>query len=146
MSFVSFSSTVSDMFWSQGIHNLFVVIPQFISTGLVSLIFALFDPAKTVQQNLDSSTEQSHDGSTPIGGSDSSLGKFGRQDAAIEVPEAGGSALAIIFRCVSRLSTTHNLVLMFSRTSRTRRLGGVSAVIAFFICLKLARDLRRKSR
>lgn len=112
----------------------------------MSLIFALFDPAKTVQQNLDSSTEQSQDGSTPNGGSDSGLGKFGRQDATIEAPEAGGSALAIIFRCVSRLRATLNLVLMFSRTSRTRRLGGVSAVIAFFICVKLARELRRKSR
>lgn len=112
----------------------------------MSLIFALFDPAKAVQYNLGSSTELSQDGRTPIGSSDSGLSKFGRQDAAIEAPESGGNALAIIFRCVSRLSTTLNLVLTFSRTSRTRRLGGVSAVIAFFICLKLARELRRKSR
>jgi len=106
-----------------GIHNLFVVIPQFISTGLVSLIFAVFDPAKAVQQNTDSSTDQSQDGRTPIGSSDSGLSKFGRQDAAAGATESSGSALAIIFR-----------------------LGGVSSVIAFFICLKLARDLRRKSR
>lgn len=32
----------------QGIHNIFLVIPQFLVTGLSSIIFALVDPAKSV--------------------------------------------------------------------------------------------------
>ena len=32
----------------QGIHNLFIVIPQFLSTGLTSLIFAITDRARSI--------------------------------------------------------------------------------------------------
>lgn len=32
----------------KGIHNIFIVIPQFLVTGMSSLIFAIFDPAKSV--------------------------------------------------------------------------------------------------
>lgn len=33
---------------SQGIHNVFIVIPQFLVTGLSSIVFAIFDPKKVV--------------------------------------------------------------------------------------------------
>jgi solute carrier family 45 protein 1/2/4 len=33
---------------SQGIHNIFMVIPQFLVTGLSSIIFAILDPDKSV--------------------------------------------------------------------------------------------------
>lgn len=32
----------------QGIHNVFIVIPQFLVTGLSSIVFAIFDPQKVV--------------------------------------------------------------------------------------------------
>lgn len=32
----------------QGIHNMFIVVPQFLVTGLASIIFALIDPQKSV--------------------------------------------------------------------------------------------------
>jgi hypothetical protein len=35
-------------FFVQGIHNVFVVIPQFLVTGLSSIIFAIFEPGRTV--------------------------------------------------------------------------------------------------
>ena len=134
-------------FGSQGIHNLFIVIPQFISSGLVSLIFALFDPAKTVQHKRSISPGQSQIESAWTGNSRSDLTQLNVRQAE-EVTEAGGgSAIAIIFRCVSRLCVlVSSFILMFSRTSRTHRIGGVSAIIAFFICFKLARELRRKTR
>ena len=33
---------------SQGIHNVFIVIPQFLVTGLSAIVFAIFDPQKSV--------------------------------------------------------------------------------------------------
>lgn len=32
----------------KGIHNVFIVVPQFLVTGLASIIFAIFDPEKSV--------------------------------------------------------------------------------------------------
>ncbi|TFY65833.1 hypothetical protein EVG20_g5255 [Dentipellis fragilis] len=43
-----------------GIHNIFVVIPQFLVTGLSSLIFAIFEPDKSVLHGA-------HPGKTPPG-------------------------------------------------------------------------------
>ena len=32
----------------KGIHNVFIVIPQFLVTGLSSIVFAIFDPRTSV--------------------------------------------------------------------------------------------------
>lgn len=34
-------------FLTQGLHNICIVIPQFLVTGMSSIIFALFDPDKS---------------------------------------------------------------------------------------------------
>ena len=44
-----FVSVFSTSFFSQGIHNLFIVLPQFISSGITAIIFAIFDPSKSVR-------------------------------------------------------------------------------------------------
>jgi solute carrier family 45 protein 1/2/4 len=36
------------MVHNQGIHNIFIVIPQFIITGIASIIFAIFEPDKSI--------------------------------------------------------------------------------------------------
>ena len=35
------------LFLGKGLHNIYIVIPQFIVTGVSSVIFALFDPDKS---------------------------------------------------------------------------------------------------
>jgi solute carrier family 45, member 1/2/4 len=32
----------------QGIHNIFAVIPQFLITGIAAIIFAIFEPNKSI--------------------------------------------------------------------------------------------------
>ncbi|GJJ14594.1 hypothetical protein Clacol_008860 [Clathrus columnatus] len=85
-----------------GIHNVFVVIPQFIITGLSSIIFAIMDPEKSA---LDSHNRPAHPGglpSIPIGNNtvgDNNLA------ANVLMPRAGGEdstrnadSVGIIFR------------------------------------------------
>ena len=33
---------------TQGIHNIFAVIPQFLITGVAAIIFAIFEPNKSI--------------------------------------------------------------------------------------------------
>ncbi|KAJ3893640.1 major facilitator superfamily domain-containing protein [Lentinula edodes] len=110
-----------------GIHNIFVVIPQFLVTGLSSIIFALVDPAKSVLRG-------SHPGGT--------LGP------ALNHTTLGGA----IPRYVVRDDTEDELEmiqeLQASATSNSVvyifRVGGVSALIAFILCWRLARELRHR--
>ena len=55
----------------QGLHNICVVIPQFLVTGMSSIIFALLDPDKSVI----------HHGKTP--------------NAPVPVPPANGTTSAV---------------------------------------------------
>ncbi|KAJ7594111.1 major facilitator superfamily domain-containing protein [Mycena floridula] len=83
-----------------GIHNIFIVIPQFLITGLASLIFAIFDPQKSVIQ-------------TPPSG-DSTITPLP------DIPQQSDSVVYIF------------------------RVGGFSALIAFVLCFRLARELRHR--
>ncbi|KAA1474484.1 MFS general substrate transporter [Dentipellis sp. KUC8613] len=116
-----------------GIHNIFIVVPQFLVTGLSSLIFAIFEPDKSVLHGA-------HPGKTPPGSMSNSTAPgnstvaqvignatyalLHRQDedggSDVVVPE-GPNAVAIIFR-----------------------LGGLSSAIAFVICWRLATELRKR--
>ncbi|KAL5520645.1 hypothetical protein ACEPAF_2646 [Sanghuangporus sanghuang] len=119
-----------------GIHNLFIVIPQFISTAFTSLIFALFDPAKSVRpghnpglgipaqgnETLSSST----DASDRVGGGggvsdivDSAL--IYARDASDEAASGGANSVAVVFR-----------------------IGGIAATLAFVLSLRLARELKKR--
>lgn len=109
-----------------GIHNIFIVVPQFLVTGLSSIIFAIFEPDKSVLHghhpgnttpNSGNLTELAIESSN----STSSVTSFGR--ASEQVTDSDGpNSVAIIFR-----------------------LGGVSAAVAFVLCLRLSREMRRKT-
>ncbi|KAG1726429.1 major facilitator superfamily domain-containing protein [Suillus paluster] len=100
-----------------GIHNMFIVIPQFLVTGLSSIIFAILDPQKSVLHGH-------HPGNAmPVNGTVATSGDVMRQlldrDDNSSV-KAGPNSIAIIFR-----------------------LGGVAATVAFVLSWRLARELKR---
>ncbi|KAI0046327.1 MFS general substrate transporter [Auriscalpium vulgare] len=108
-----------------GIHNVFIVIPQFLVTGLSAIIFAILEPDKSVLHQRPGMTPGSN---STIGGNVTSAGdnqaRFAlrQEDGGERVIPSGPNSVAIIFR-----------------------LGGISAVVAFVICWKLAGELRRRA-
>lgn len=68
--------------FSQGLHNIFIVIPQFLVTGLASIIFAVLDPNKSVIHAGPATTTEGE--TNPI---------ITRDDES-----KGGNSVAIIFR------------------------------------------------
>ncbi|KAJ3994904.1 hypothetical protein F5050DRAFT_1695310 [Lentinula boryana] len=108
-----------------GIHNIFVVMPQFIVTGLSSVIFALVDPAKSVLHG-------SHPGGT--------LGPaLNHTTSEIVSPRFLRDTTEDELEMIQDLqasATSNSVVYIF-------RIGGVSALIAFVLCWRLAREMRR---
>ncbi|KAH7915904.1 major facilitator superfamily domain-containing protein [Hygrophoropsis aurantiaca] len=104
-----------------GIHNMFIVVPQFLVTGLSSIIFAIFDPEKSVLHGHHPGNTKPTNGTLPAAGSAEIASRhvFGRQ-ADILAANDGPNSIAIIFR-----------------------LGGVAAAVAFVLCWRLARELKR---
>ncbi|KAL1677143.1 major facilitator superfamily domain-containing protein [Schizophyllum commune] len=110
-----------------GIHNLFIVIPQFIVTGVSSIIFAIFDPDQSVLHGGHGGIPM-HNSTTTDDGADVDAAASG--DLAFralayraeEEDDGGGS---------------NSVVYIF-------RLAGFSAVIAAVLCWRLARDLRHR--
>ncbi|KAJ3766900.1 sucrose transporter [Lentinula raphanica] len=123
-----------------GIHNIFVVMPQLIVTGLSSVIFALVDPAKSVLHGSHpgGTLGLAHNHTTTttaalINGRDitgSVVSFFGRDDTDI------GDELEMI-QDLQASATSNSVVYIF-------RIGGVSALIAFILCWRLARELRHR--
>ncbi|KAJ3784699.1 sucrose transporter [Lentinula aff. detonsa] len=107
-----------------GIHNIFVVMPQFIVTGLSSVIFALVDPAKSVLHG-------SHPGGT--------LGPaLNHTTSEIVSPRLLRDTTEDELGMIQELqasATSNSVVYIF-------RIGGVSALIAFVLCWRLAREMR----
>ncbi|KAM5539805.1 hypothetical protein V8D89_006618 [Ganoderma adspersum] len=96
-----------------GIHNIFIVIPQFIMTGLASIIFALLDPT-----NKQSSTAAESSSSViATAPSLETSHSVARSEALVQ--GSGPNSYTIIYR-----------------------VGGLSAAIAFVLTLRLARELR----
>jgi solute carrier family 45 protein 1/2/4 len=102
-----------------GIHNIFIVVPQFLATGLSSIIFAIFDPDKPVLHGHPGGAIPSVNATLPTAGTVTINGTVGL--TGVEEQKNGPNSVAIIFR-----------------------LGGVSAAIAFVLCWRLARELRHR--
>ncbi|KAI0752960.1 MFS general substrate transporter [Daedaleopsis nitida] len=83
-----------------GIHNVFIVIPQFIMTGLASILFAMLDPSKATASVTDPSLAT--DGTDPL--ADVSI----RGEALVS--GSGPNSYALIYR-VGGLSATIAFVL-----------------------------------
>ncbi|KAH9169534.1 MFS general substrate transporter [Lactarius sanguifluus] len=102
-----------------GIQNIFIVIPQFLVTGMTSLIFAMLEPHKSVLHG-------DHPGKTPPSlnttatTTDNDTLVLSRQEVGANGPPTGPNSVAIIFR-----------------------IGGIWAIIAFVLSWRLAKELRR---
>uniref|UniRef100_D8Q806 Major facilitator superfamily (MFS) profile domain-containing protein n=1 Tax=Schizophyllum commune (strain H4-8 / FGSC 9210) TaxID=578458 RepID=D8Q806_SCHCM len=108
-----------------GIHNLFIVIPQFIVTGVSSIIFAIFDPDQSVLHGGHGGIPMHNSTTTEDGTDAAASGDLAFRSLAYRAEEeddAGGS---------------NSVVYIF-------RLAGFSAVIAAVLCWRLARDLRHR--
>ncbi|THH26896.1 hypothetical protein EUX98_g7285 [Antrodiella citrinella] len=92
-----------------GIHNIFIVLPQFVISGLSSVIFALFDPEKS-DPGIGIPTPGTN-GTEPTG--NSTLAAFISREG-ISGSSAGPTSYAIVFR-----------------------LGGLSALVAFVLTVSL---------
>ncbi|KZT71321.1 MFS general substrate transporter [Daedalea quercina L-15889] len=98
-----------------GIHNVFVVMPQFVMTGIASIIFAIFDGA--APKNSDAASP-GNGTATPGEVATTATGLQSRESLATP---AAPNSYAIVFR-----------------------LGGVAATVAFVLTVRLARELRRR--
>ncbi|KAH7882867.1 major facilitator superfamily domain-containing protein [Phlebopus sp. FC_14] len=101
-----------------GIHNLFIVIPQFLVTGLSSIVFAIFDPEKSVLHGHHPGNTQSGNETIPTA-QDVTRPLLPREELP-DLPDDRPNSVAIIFR-----------------------LGGISAAIAFILCWRLSKELKR---
>ncbi|KAF9219205.1 MFS general substrate transporter [Gyrodon lividus] len=99
-----------------GIHNIFIVIPQFLVTGLSSIIFSIFDPDNSVLHGYHPGNTQPGNGTMTPAAQDVTGYLLTRLD---ELSQSKPNSIAIIFR-----------------------LGGVAAAIAFFLSWRLAKELK----
>lgn len=111
-----------------GIHNIFIVIPQFIITGLSSILFAIMDPEKSVLA--------SHGAPGPAGSLPGS--PIGNSTAAHE-PRFSGNVLPPRAEGEAAVKGADSVGVIF-------RIGGVSAAVACVLSLRLARELKRARR
>jgi len=100
-----------------GIHNVFIVIPQFLVTGLSSILFAIFEPSNP---------------GTPAPRSDFSF------DNSTSLPHATRSFIHLFIRAEEPAVG----VAGFDSIGFIFRIGGISAGIACILCWRLARELR----
>jgi len=118
-----------------GIHNIFIVIPQFIVNGLSSLVFAIMEPHRSVLDSPHPAPAHGHvplpNSTTPLSNSTSSDSMIRallirQEDETIDIedPEdASPNALAFMFR-----------------------FGGVCALISFVLAWRLAKLLKTRRR
>ncbi|KAF8465846.1 MFS general substrate transporter [Russula ochroleuca] len=110
-----------------GIHNIFVVIPQFLVTGMTALIFAILEPQRSVLHGSHPATiPPSLNTTTPpssiANNSTTAVLASARQDIEDAArPPSGPNSVAIIFR-----------------------IGGIWAIIAFVLSWRLTKELRRR--
>jgi solute carrier family 45 protein 1/2/4 len=105
-----------------GIHNIFVVIPQFLVTGISAVIFAIFDPNRS--------------GLPPHHGAAHGALVNGTVADAGEVPPMM-TRTSLSHRQENSGSYSNSVVYLF-------RLGGVAAIVAWILCWRLARELKRR--
>lgn len=127
----------------QGIHNIFIVIPQFLVTGISSIIFAIFDPDNSALHSHHLGNTLPSDGTTTPPSQDAARQLFTRSD------DTRSNSMAIIFRYVSFFSSFPSCALYRRPNHRvihspvSFRLGGIAAAIAFILSYRLAKELKR---
>ncbi|KAJ3515315.1 hypothetical protein NLJ89_g1827 [Agrocybe chaxingu] len=121
-----------------GIHNIFIVIPQFLVTGFSSILFAILDPQKPA---LPSHRAPVAPGPGPKNGT-VLLNDIGHNiDVDFDDVAARGTEIfgALSSRAAGGSDSVHSnsVVYIF-------RIGGVAALFAFVLCWRLARELRHR--
>ncbi|ESK94261.1 sucrose transporter [Moniliophthora roreri MCA 2997] len=109
-----------------GIHNIFIVVPQFVVTGLSSIIFAFVDPSK-------SAFHGKHPGniskSPPVANATEAMATLLRRDDSDTILEQ--------LQDIEASASSDSVVYIF-------RIGGIAALVAFILCWRLARELRHQ--
>ncbi|KAH9990214.1 MFS general substrate transporter [Russula compacta] len=98
-----------------GIHNIFIVIPQFLVTGLSAVLFSILEPNKSVFHG--DHPDETPPTTTFIANNSTAA----RQQIEINAQPSGPNSIAIIFR-----------------------IGGIWALVAFVLTWRLAQELRRR--
>ncbi|KAF9553769.1 MFS general substrate transporter [Agrocybe pediades] len=114
-----------------GIHNIFIVIPQFLVTGFSAILFAIFDPTKPGIPAHRAPVAPAPP--SPIGADVKNI-------TAAVVTRAGEMLLDFSTRAEAETgesSHSNSVVYIF-------RIGGIAASFAFVMCWRLARELRHK--
>jgi solute carrier family 45 protein 1/2/4 len=126
-----------------GIHNVFVVLPQFVVTLMASIIFHVMEPGTG-----GDALPVKHPNAIPVGNgtvSDIDLDEIVRLVVREGGIEGGSSdAVGLIFRYVpfyDLLSCRYDWYRAGHQTDG--RIGGVAAAIGGFICLRLGQDWAR---
>ncbi|RXW15447.1 hypothetical protein EST38_g10394 [Candolleomyces aberdarensis] len=115
-----------------GIHNVFIVIPQFLVTGLSSIVFAIFDPRTSVTPShpLVNGTAAAGPTSTLKNATDALENTIlRRSDAFLDLSPRESADM--------KPGQSSSIVYIF-------RFGGFTAMIAFVLCWRLARALRHR--
>ncbi|KDR74758.1 hypothetical protein GALMADRAFT_269030 [Galerina marginata CBS 339.88] len=118
-----------------GIHNIFIVIPQFLVTGFSAILFALFDPQQPALP-----AHRAPVAAGPGAVVNGTVALVGNVTAAV-VSRAPGVVGELIGRAGDVVETggkpSNTVVYIF-------RIGGVAASFAFVLCWRLAREIRHR--
>ncbi|RDB28230.1 General alpha-glucoside permease [Hypsizygus marmoreus] len=118
-----------------GIHNVFIVVPQFLITGLSAIAFAIFDPIQARPPIMHPSPPP-----PPVPSADSAARRMAhgvmREVAGFVVRDLAKDAAEQAERD-ERGGQSNSVVYIF-------RLGGVAALIAFILAWRLAKQLRHR--
>ncbi|KAF5324984.1 hypothetical protein D9619_009553 [Psilocybe cf. subviscida] len=122
-----------------GIHNIFLVIPQFLVTGFSAVLFALFDPKKPA---LPAHRGPVAPGHQPVNGTVRlAMGNETVADvAARSVELLRDVVFAVRAEDVDEAGEeghSNTVVYIF-------RIGGIAAAFAFVLCWRLSRELRHR--
>ncbi|KAG7095537.1 hypothetical protein E1B28_006275 [Marasmius oreades] len=116
-----------------GIHNIFIVIPQFLVTGISSVIFALIDPSKSVLHGKHPGTSHRAVDTTEFTSVTTQLSRL------LSIRNETSDQEAILEELVEleAAAKSNSVIYIF-------RIGGVAAFIAFILCWRLSRELRHR--
>ena len=93
----SATALANTTFLGKGLHNICIVIPQFMVTGMSSVIFALFDPGKSAVHH-----GKVQDGSVPVPTADGTVSgvdagiRFARAEGVSD--GASGGSIGLLFK------------------------------------------------
>ncbi|KAF9525301.1 major facilitator superfamily domain-containing protein [Crepidotus variabilis] len=117
-----------------GIHNIFIVIPQFLVTGFSAILFALFDPKQPALPSHHRPPVAPHPG--PVGAvGNITAASEAALNAAKQVTDLTG--LLIPRAEVAENANSNSVVYIF-------RIGGVAAAFAFVLSYRLSRELKKR--